>query len=210
MPDKGGGGGGGAGGGGSAGSGSTGVSTRLGLIPNLSDPRLITPASFNSLGSVLGAANAAPTLVGTTWPTANLAIFVPFFLAKTETVRKCFTYNGAAVSGNVDIGIYRDDGAGSIDRLVSNGGTAQSGTSQLQALTLVQQLDLAQGQYYLAVSCDNAVATMAYWTVSTAYWQAVGMAQMAAAYPLPKTATLAALGQDFMPFVGAAFRDLVA
>ena len=205
MPDKGGGGGGGGGSGGGVGGAGLGVSTRLSLIPNFENPRVLGPSSYTALGEVL--AGTGVTRASATWPTANLAIFYPFFVTKTDIIRKLYIFNGATASGNVDIGVYRDDGS-TADRVTSNGGSAQTGTSILQELTC-QQLDIPPGLYYLAVAFDNITATTTRYALGIYDWKACGVAQMASAYPLPKLATLAAVANDYLPFAGIGFRSLV-
>jgi hypothetical protein len=186
----------------------------------MANPVMVNPGSYASLGSSLAASGFIgpldPAELGSyTPPAANTALFVPFFITQAETVRKMFVANSATVSGNIDVGIYTDRPDGQVERLVSNGGTAQAGAGDFQELA-IQNLVLRPGRYYLAVALDNDTGYVQTFTPYVVTWlsgiipQASGCARMDDAYPLPKVATLAAYGAAGVPFVGVSFRDLVA
>lgn len=121
------------------------------------------------------------------WPTASLAIFYPFILEEPERAFQMSTENGATVSGNVDVGIYNEAGT----RLVSIGGVAQAGVSTIQ-LHDIADTALAPGLYYQAVVLDNTTGTFSRnGSVGASTGRIAGLQQMAAAYPLPATATFA-------------------
>ena len=159
----------------------------------------ITPWSYQSLGvpvSVMGF--AAPT--STNYITANLALFVPFWVPEAVPITKLGWMNGAAVAGNIDVGIYDE----SANRLVSAGSTAQSGTSRLQVVDTTNTM-LARGRYYLAMATDTSGATQKVYCVTPAIavCQALGMLQMATAFPLPNPATFAKCASAFLPHIYA-------
>lgn len=85
---------------------------------------------------------------------ANDAYFYPFTLSEPFTVVKAGWINGATVNGNVDIGVYSENGT----KIWSSGSTAQSGTSAGQAVTPTA-FTLPPGKYYMAISSDSATAT---------------------------------------------------
>lgn len=144
--------------------------------------------------------------VSTTWPSANLGIFVPIVLPAPYLVKKVWWANGAAVAGNVDCGIYSNGGA----LLASAGSTAQSGTSTVQSVTLGTAILLTPGQYYLALSASSATAAFLASTTGAAYkQQRGGMAQQAAALALPASFTLATLTNDFIPVYGISSRTVI-
>jgi hypothetical protein len=148
-------------------------------------------------GGVTGAASAV-------WPTANLAIYVPFTLAIPGRVRQLGLFNGTVVSGNFDVGIYRYDGT----RLISTGSTAQAGTSALQFVAAA--LDLPPGRYYLGLALDNITATVfrqSQWTA--AMLEALGVGQQASAFPLPATMTPVAPTNTNLPVAFAQFGRLL-
>ena len=136
----------------------------------------------------------------TTWPTANKAFFLAWELLAPYTVRRLWVYNGAAVSGNLDVGLYSHDGT----RLVSSGSTAQAGTNTLQLMDVTDVL-LAPGLYYLALCLDNTTGAVmsAPATLANA---ARGGAQMLTAFPLPTVATLATVSAGQRPHFGLTSR----
>lgn len=170
-------------------------------------PIMITPASRNCLGIEMAAyAFAAPA--SAVHPVANLAIFVPFVLAESITVVKLFNMNGSTAVNNIDVGIYDSSGT----RLVSSGSTVQSGINVIQEFDVTDTV-MGPGLFYLA-KASNDQATSFRWvhpsaTAPTEFLQTLGMAQMATAFPLPATATLAAIAQNYVPLIGLSRRTLV-
>jgi hypothetical protein len=135
-----------------------------------------------------GGAYSSPATTSTLFPTANKAFYFPVRLAKPFRPALIFWGNGATASGNVDAGIY--DLAGT--RLFSTGSTAQSGTTTLQSVS-VSGLLLAAGRYYVALAADNTTATFLRGAQSVTLQRGYGALQQASAFPLPATATFAAL-----------------
>lgn len=168
-------------------------------------PFIISPASRLSLGSELAAhAIAAPGSAA--WPSANLAIYVPFVLAESVTVVKLWWNNGAAVSGNVDVGIYNS----SLTRLISAGSTAQATANVLQAAD-VTDTAMGPGQFYMALACDNTTAEFVRWSVATTpIARGWGMAQQATAFALPDPAVPVVSTSGYLPLFGLSLRTLVA
>jgi hypothetical protein len=139
---------------------------------------------------------------GTAYPTANLALFIPFAATKRMIAVKMFSINGTQ-SGNIDVGIY--DIAGR--RLVSMGSTAQAGP--------YQEFDIADtefgpGIFYLAVAMDNNTGKIYAGTLFANIAPAIlGMAQMASAFPLPATATFAQITGNYIPLIGLTTRTVL-
>jgi hypothetical protein len=139
------------------------------------------------------------------YPSANLAIYIPFRIDIPITVTNLYSYNGSAVSGNIDIGIYNNLGG----LIVSKGTTAQAGTSAIQTFSITAT-SLTPGQYYLAVAMDNTTGTL--FTISLAqiaFLQVIGMAQQATAFVLPSTATFASSTNNYIPCIGLTTRSFV-
>lgn len=180
----------------------------LPVSTEMANPIIVTPGSYTSVGPGLSAYNAA-LAASTAWPTANRAIFVPFFITQVDTIRKGFTYNGGVANGNIDVGIYRDRYDGSLDRVVSSGGAAMSGTTAIQEFAF-SPVTLRPGRYYMAMACSSATAEFMPWTLVAALQKTLGIAQMASVYPLPATVTLAVSAFTVLPIFGLSFRDLVA
>lgn len=156
---------------------------------NYKERRAAMPVSIDTshpwaLGTQLGAwRSVAPA---SNDGTANLARFVPLVLPSSLIVNRMFTYNGAVVAGNVDVGLYDALGA----RLVSSGSVAQAGINQLQHYELTPTL-LRAGLYYMAVVFSSGSATIFTWTLSTPVGWTIGHFGMETAFPLPSTAVLA-------------------
>ena len=158
---------------------------------SLSLPHSISSISQWSVGEALAmtVTPAAPNLA-TSWPTANLAYYVPFYLPMNGTVKRVWWYNGSAVSGNVDCGIYNED----LTRAVSLGSTAQAGTSVVQFGNIADTA-LVAGRYWMALALDNTTGRIARFASDIELLAAFGCAQEASAFALPATATLAATAQ---------------
>jgi hypothetical protein len=137
------------------------------------------------------------------YPTANKAFYAPFFIGEPTTIVKAFTVNGTALSGNVDVGIYTDNGV----KLVSTGSTLQAGTSDMQLIDLTDTL-LAPGSYYMAMACDNTTATF-FRQSTAAMLPAVGLLSQLTAFVLPSTATMARDTGSYMPLFGLTTRTVI-
>ena len=162
---------------------------------------VITPWSSCAIGGELFANGA--TLGGATsvtWPVASTALFYPFSVATPFTATKIMWANGAAVSGNVDAGVYDSTGV----RVGAIGSTAQAGVSATQSATL--SLVLNVGTYYLALVLDNTTGTFMRRGPGIGV---TGWAQIAAAFPLPATVTLATGGTAYQPAFGLTSRSFV-
>lgn len=138
------------------------------------------------------------------WPSANLAIFVPFRLPAPLTVQSLWVLNGATASGNIDVGIYDYTGT----KLVSTGSTAQSGTNVVQSVGVTAVL--GAGLFYLALAMNNTTGTIARFApANVGLVKAAGLAEAASAFPLPATTTLSTVSNAYMPLVGLSGRSVV-
>lgn len=150
------------------------------------------------------AAAGFSSVASAAYPTANKAIYVPFRLSAPIVAVKLFSHNGATVSGNIDVGIYDEQGT----RLVSSGSIAQAGTSVLQEFDIADT-SLSPGLFYLAVALDNTTATLFRSTPSAIFLRCNGVAEQTSAFALPATATFAAMSSAYLPFVGLSARTLL-
>jgi hypothetical protein len=160
--------------------------------------RIITPFSPESIGGSTALMQTGST--SSTWPSANLAIYVPVTIPDRASFAslRAFFVNASAVAGNVDVGIYDEAWA----RIASTGAVAQAGTAVVQDLAALAAV-LAPGRYYLAASCSSASATNYTLTGFVAgELAALGLAQQATAHPLPATATPVAYAQTILPSFG--------
>jgi hypothetical protein len=74
----------------------------------------------------------------------------PIILPASCVAKRIWWANGATVAGNIDVGIYADDGdAKPGAKVISSGATAQSGTNSVQ-FSDVSDTALAAGRYWLA------------------------------------------------------------
>jgi hypothetical protein len=154
---------------------------------------IIGTMSAESLGEELGSMTAPTTAV---WPSANLAIYVPFRVAASITVDRMWVYKGGTAAGNIDIGIYNDAGT----RLVSLGSTADAGTTVIVTFD-VANTTLSRGYYYLAFACSDGTATFARAAIGGN--MPFGVKQEASALPLPATATMVdSMTTNYIPILG--------
>ncbi len=175
-------------------------------IPVIEPCVTIHPSSFESIGESLAAMGKRISGSGSVaYIASNTALFIPFVLTKQITVVILFSVNGAAVSGNIDMGIY--DAIGT--RIVSKGSTAQSGTNTLQTFDITDTT-IGPGKFYLAVAIDNTTATLfanAAANISSA--ASTGMCEMANAFALPATATFATVTTTYLPVIGLSTRAVI-
>lgn len=155
------------------------------------------------------------TAVGTSnysqqpWEAAGLVLFVPFWVAETIIATKMFWRNGA-VAGNVDVGIYAEDGT----RLVSIGTTVVSGANLVQTVDITDTT-LARGRYYMAMVCSTVTTlTVGVVNIFPPVPAAFGMLEQAGVtLPLSTGASPATFAKSVtranLPFVGIhAYRSL--
>ena len=167
------------------------------LVP----PTILTPWAVEAIGLQLDVLSA-DSLWGTAsavYPSANLAIYIPFSVSTPITVVKLFSVNGATVSGNIDVGINDPTGV----RIISSGSTLQSGTNAVQEFDIADTL-IGPGEFFLAVAMNNVTGTLFRGTVSatTVIGASTGMYQQATAFALPATATFARYAQNYIPVIG--------
>lgn len=167
-------------------------------------PVLVGTTSAQAVGiDLLRFSSTSPS--SGTFPANDRAIAIPFVNTETITVVKMWAYNGAAVSGNIDIGIYTEAFA----KVVSIGSTAQANTNVLQEFNIADTV-LAPGRYYMVVAMDNTTGTLFRNATAVEEEKLLGMFQMASAFPLPTTLTPADVASAYLPQIGFSLRTLVA
>lgn len=157
-------------------------------------PVTIWTGSRHSVGPDLASYGA--TISGVTW-TASRAFYCPIRLTRAITVAQLAMYNGATVSGNVDIGIYNSAGT----RQVSAGSTAHSGASALQVFD-VTNTTIGPGLFYLAFAISNVTGTVFGYTGDAPRFRLMGCYGEASAMPLPATATFSTTMDGSLPLIG--------
>lgn len=163
-------------------------------------------SSSSCIGGELLLANGMPAAsTSGAWPTANTALFMPMLVPRPFIFKQVGLFNGATVSGNVDMGIYDPAGI----RLVSSGSVAQAGTNVTQTIDITDT-PVNPGLYYLAIALNNGTGTTFRWTAVTNVWRAAGILAMASAFNLPATATYSAsLPAPYMPIMYATGASVV-
>jgi hypothetical protein len=171
----------------------------------MSDQTFITPPFISSLSRWMVGFEARQTSGGLSvatnaWPTANLAIYIPFELPWPYTVQRVWWNNGTAAGGNWNIGLFTITGR----QLYSAGSTAASGNSVPQYVTLSSPLLLPAGRYYIGVSHSATTANHAFGTttVSAIRNRTIGILQEASALTLPTNMTGAAKVSTLIPICG--------
>jgi hypothetical protein len=147
------------------------------------------PAHWHSIdtysSSIFPANENAQT--GDSWPSVNMAIYVPYLVQARGTVRKLWYYSTSTGGGNIDIGLYDATGT----RLASSGSTAKSLTSAPVVLD-VTDVVIGPGIYYVALVASSATSNNFWaWLPSAPMAAAIGVYTEASALPLPATATFA-------------------
>lgn len=177
------------------------------MLPGFVLPTLHT-YSMESVGfAALSTSAVAMSSAASGTMVANRAIYVPFTLAVPIVAKLLFHYNGTTATGNLDMGLYADDGR----RLVSSGSTGQSGTNQLQTFDIADT-NLGPGLFYVAVVSDSSSSTW-FRVIMVGQREAAqaGVALEASVFPLPATATFATFSgvTSTIPLLGLTTRTVI-
>lgn len=172
---------------------------------------IISPASPEAIGDYIS--NFRPGNINSQVnPTAQLVYYTPFWLTDPVTVFKVAWGNGAAVAGNVDVGVYNADANGApATRLAAAGATAMAGVSGLQEVDTTDTILPGDSLYYLGfVATDAATAAFSRFTFALGEVEAMGVCTQASQTSLPATATPAKPGGAvvFLPLHGIACRTI--
>jgi hypothetical protein len=125
---------------------------------------------------------------------------MPFWIEDVVTATKIWWQNGATASGNLDVGIYDENG----NLLVSIGTTGQTGTSTIQQADITDTT-LSRGYYYLAMAMNGTTGTALRYSPTTNLQQMMGVLEQASAFVLPSTATFAKAARSYIPVMGIQF-----
>jgi hypothetical protein len=122
-----------------------------------------------------------------TWPTANLAIYVPVIVRARVVVKQLWFANQTTASGNYDIGLYDAGGTG----LLRKGSAAKPSGSD-EVVWDCTDTTIGPGIYFLALAMSvNTDTLYGNNTPSPPNFAAMGLFSEASALPLPATATFA-------------------
>lgn len=161
--------------------------------------------SISVASALVGVSVTAPS--NSSWSAANRAIYVPVRVPFRVTIAQIIIGAGATASGNFDVGIYTRDGS----RLVSSGSTAKG--SLTEQVIDITDTDIGPGLYYLAMAADGTGVYSQYSFLGASPLplqkaRMVGALMEESAFPLPATATFAALTSSTLPSILAVQRSL--
>lgn len=152
--------------------------------------RMVSPSPWVNAASLPGASSVAH-------PANARAYYMPFRVPSVGTVNEIGILIGTGVVGNVDVGIYTQDGK----RLVSAGITAVGGASNLQKFTISQKVDT--GLYYLGVWASlTTVSLFAAAAGGGAGARMMGiMSESTLAGGLPASWTPGTMADNYVPYI---------
>lgn len=94
------------------------------------------------------------------FPVANLILYAPVYLPYRIRIKNLWWFNGSAVAGNVNAGLYTQSGY----KIVDTGSTAQTGINAKQSVALGSNIELVPGGYYFAFSASSVSARFVAWS----------------------------------------------
>lgn len=144
------------------------------------------------------------TSASTAWLAANLGIFYPVIVEFPFLVRQMAWENGATASGNIDVGIYDENGT----RLVSSGTTAQAGVSTIQVVDVTDTW-LLPGLYYFGMSASAITVTILATTPGVQSCRVSGIQENTAAFVLPSTVAFTASTRSWVNCIMASSRTVL-
>lgn len=169
-----------------------------GSLPN----GVLSSAGAGCIPAEVAFAQGTTYTVSSVWPSANRALYVPVQVLKQITVYKMSIFNGSAVAGNFDLGLYDEAGT----RLVSSGSTVQAGTNVPQVVDVADTV-LTPGTYWLAAASNSGSGQYFRASATSVGLNLAGMREQASAFPLPATATFSAVSANYLPSFNAIFQS---
>lgn len=169
-------------------------------------PNVINTWHVQSIGNKLvGLGDSATSVASTAYPSANLAIYIPFFMRTPFLVAQLAWLTGAtATTDSVDMGIYSADGR----QILHTGATVLSGGTAPQVVN-VTDVYLGAGSYFFAIAQNGTSAGLSAQTFANAGFDAMcGIYQQASAYTLPAIATFASPTFSYVPMIGFTARTV--
>jgi hypothetical protein len=145
-------------------------------------------------------------LAGTTqntWPTANKAVVIPFEVHQDCIAMQIGWFNGSAVNGSVDAGIYDIDG----NLLTSIGsGHTQTGTTAIEVVDVTDAV-LNPGIYQMALVLSSASGRISYASIGTTIPNCKGIREISSSYPLTTLPTFSTSSMGIVPMMFVALRS---
>jgi hypothetical protein len=169
-------------------------------------PPIVSTAHWHALGDVIAASSLIVSPVSATYPSADLAIFMPVKVTETITIKKLWVLNGATASGNTNMALYNSEFI--LVAGTETGSTAQAGTNVIQEFTITPT-GITPGLYYVAIAMDNTTGTLFRYSIGSEGAKYVGLFSQASSFDLPAVATPAD-ANSYAPVMGFSTRELVA
>lgn len=163
----------------------------------------VTPFSEDSIGREL--VNTVAGAYGSSvYPTANMAIYVPWWVTEPVLVTKLGAGIGGVSSGNLDIGIYNSAALLPTTKVITAGATAVGTISTAQEVNIADTA-LVPALYFLAFWCSNTTAAFQRVQLGGGLQvgKLLGICSEIVASNLPATATPVTASQSYMPEFGA-------
>ena len=113
---------------------------------------MYSPESSSNYVTMMGGASLN-SIASAAWPSANRAYLFGFYLTRRTRFQRLWIFNGSAVSGNFDLGVYSTD----LNLITSSGSTAQAGTNQIQTVSI--DIKIGPGLFYVAAVLNNTTGT---------------------------------------------------
>lgn len=185
----------------------------LNLVPN---GQAWTPwglsTGYDLSEEIFLSSNTTPASVA--WPTANLAIYFPFYVQAPGYVQQLWWVNGATATGNVQVGLYDEY----FNLLASTGSVAATGTSAPQAVSMPAPSQgmpgflITTGRYFLAGWASSGSQTFIAWTTAAANTNVNRMLgigeQVSLTTGLPVLAVPASSARSYIPLIGINYSAL--
>jgi hypothetical protein len=133
------------------------------------------------------------------WPSANIAIFIPFNLEKPCLIRESFLVSGTLTTSNtIDIGVYDE----SFNRLFTSTMTVNAASTAFNSSSSTDVI-IGPGSYYMAMACSgtrNVLGT----NVGTVVYKGAGVMEQAglSGSTLPATASPVEFTRTNIPLFG--------
>lgn len=152
-------------------------------------PRLFGEVTINTLKDCIAPVGSSTLVTNTNWTSANFGMGVLCYVPRRVRVKRVGWFNGTAVAGNIDAGVYTCDMSGNSDRLLfSSGAVAQAGTSAWQYVDITD-FDLGPGIFIVAISASSGSARIAYVSTSGVRSHCGGVMDGSSLHTLPATNT---------------------
>lgn len=137
------------------------------------------------------------------YPAANLALYVPIYLAEPATIYETWVATGTLTTSNAtEIGVYTTGGT----RLFTTATTVATASDVVNSSGMTDYV-LDAGTYYLAFGCDGTRAFIAS-SAAAGLYQSFGCLEQTGltGANLPSTATFAAYTRAYLPVFGLNLR----